>query len=36
VTRCTFLDVWFDEQSKKVDVKESKTKVDFVTGKKKE
>ena len=36
MTRCFILDAWFDEQSKKIDKKESKNKVDFVTGKKKE
>lgn len=36
MTRCSMLDAWFDDQSKKVDDKESKNKVDFVTGEKKE
>ncbi len=36
MTRCSMLDAWFDDQSKKVDDKESKDKVDFVTGEKKE
>lgn len=36
MTRCSILDAWFDDQSKKVDNKESKDKIDFVTGKKKE
>jgi len=33
MTRCNFLDTWFDEQSKIIDKKEEKTKKDFVTGK---
>ena len=33
MTRCNYLDAWFDEQSKKVDETEKKTKKDFVTGK---
>ena len=33
MTRCTYLDSWFDVQSKKVDETEKKTKKDFVTGK---
>ena len=33
MTRCNYLDAWFDEQSKKIDVTEKKTKKDFVTGK---
>tara|TARA_R110000803_G_scaffold21485_1_gene54146 strand:+ start:1937 stop:2044 length:108 start_codon:yes stop_codon:yes gene_type:complete len=35
MTRCNSLDAWFDEQSKKVDEKEKKSKKDFVTGEKK-
>tara|TARA_X000001382_G_scaffold106498_1_gene81901 strand:+ start:180 stop:287 length:108 start_codon:yes stop_codon:yes gene_type:complete len=35
MTRCNFLDTWFDEQSKIVDKKEEETKKDFVTGEKK-
>ncbi len=35
MTRCNFLDTWFDEQSKIVDKKEKETKKDFVTGEKK-
>ena len=35
MTRCNFLDTWFDVQSKIVDVEEEKTKKDFVTGEKK-
>lgn len=33
MTRCNFLDTWFDIQSKKVDKREEKTRKDFVTGK---
>lgn len=33
MTRCNYLDAWFDEQSKKVDKAEKETKKDFVTGK---
>lgn len=33
MTRCTYLDSWFDEQSKKVDAAEKETNKDFVTGK---
>lgn len=33
MTRCSYLDAWFDVQSKKVDEEEKKTKKDFVTGK---
>jgi|DEB0MinimDraft_10_1074344.scaffolds.fasta_scaffold710679_2 hypothetical protein len=33
MTRCIFLDNWFDVQSKIVDKKEKKTQKDFVTGK---
>jgi len=33
MTRCSTLDSWFNEQSKKVDRVEKKTKKDFVTGK---
>lgn len=33
MTRCTYLDSWFDEKSKKIDETEKKTKKDFVTGK---
>jgi len=35
MTRCNYLDSWFDEQSKIVDKKEKKTNKDFVTGEKK-
>ena len=35
MTRCVFLDEWFDVKSKEVDKKESKTKKCFVTGEKK-
>jgi hypothetical protein len=35
MTRCNYLDSWFDEQSKIVDKEEKKTKKDFVTGEKK-
>ena len=34
MTRCSTLDSWFDEQSKKVDEAEKKTNKEFVTGKK--
>jgi len=34
MTRCSTLDSWFDEQSKKVDETEKKTNKEFVTGKK--
>tara|TARA_R110000782_G_scaffold133678_1_gene226052 strand:+ start:2857 stop:2970 length:114 start_codon:yes stop_codon:yes gene_type:complete len=33
MTRCSDLNSWFDDQSKKVDKAEKKTKKDFVTGK---
>jgi len=33
MTRCSTLDAWFDDQSKKVDKAEKETKKDFVTGK---
>ena len=33
MTRCSTLDSWFDDQSKKVDEAEKETKKDFVTGK---
>ena len=32
MTRCKLLDEWFDEWSTKIDKKEAKTKVNFVTG----
>ena len=35
MTRCNFLDTWFDVQSKIVDKEEKKTKKDFVTGEQK-
>jgi len=35
VTRCNYLDAWFNDQSKKVDEVEKKTKKDFVTGEQK-
>jgi len=34
MTRCNFLDSWFDSKSKELDKRESKTKKCFVTGKK--
>lgn len=34
MTRCNTLDAWFDEQSKKIDKTEKKTKKEFVTGNK--
>ena len=34
MTRCSTLDSWFDDQSKKVDEAEKETKKEFVTGKK--
>lgn len=34
MTRCKLLDDWFDNQSKKIDEAEKKTKKEFVTGKK--
>lgn len=36
MTRCTYLDSWFDSQSKKIDDEEKKTKKCFATGGKKE
>lgn len=33
MSRCSYLDGWFNEESKKVDSEEKKRKVDFVTGK---
>lgn len=33
MTRCVYLDSWFDEQSKMVDKAEKETNKDFVTGK---
>tara|TARA_R100001510_G_scaffold29276_1_gene25946 strand:- start:2045 stop:2161 length:117 start_codon:yes stop_codon:yes gene_type:complete len=35
MTRCSYLDSWFDSQSKKIDEKEKKTKKCFATGGKK-
>jgi hypothetical protein len=35
MTRCNFLDTWFDTQSKVIDKKEKESKKDFVTGEKK-
>ena len=35
MTRCNYLDKWFDAKSKQVDKKESKTKKCIVTGGKK-
>ncbi len=35
MTRCKFLDEWFDAKSKEVDDKEAKSKKCFVTGDKK-
>tara|TARA_R100001079_G_scaffold96336_1_gene59583 strand:- start:830 stop:952 length:123 start_codon:yes stop_codon:yes gene_type:complete len=32
MTRCKLLDNWFDNQSKKIDEAEKKTKKNFVTG----
>ena len=34
MTRCSYLDAWFDVQSKKIDEEEKKTKKEFVTGNK--
>jgi hypothetical protein len=34
MTRCNYLDAWFDVQSKKVDETEKKTKKEFITGNK--
>ena len=34
MTRCVYLDSWFDIKSKEIDMKEEDTKMDFVTGKK--
>ena len=34
MTRCTYLDQWFDAKSKEVDEKEKKNKKCFVTGEK--
>tara|TARA_R110000764_G_scaffold66118_1_gene137989 strand:+ start:2690 stop:2821 length:132 start_codon:yes stop_codon:yes gene_type:complete len=34
MTRCSDLNSWFDDQSKKVDKVEKKTKKEFVTGNK--
>ena len=34
MTRCNTLDAWFDEQSKKIDKTEKRTKKEFVTGNK--
>ena len=33
MTRCIYLDAWFDEQTKKINKVEKETKKDFVTGK---
>lgn len=33
MSRCSYLDGWFNEESKKVDSEEKKRKIDFVTGK---
>jgi|TARA_B100000085_G_scaffold283476_1_gene314209 hypothetical protein len=35
MTRCNYLDEWFNAKSKEVDKKENKTKKCFVTGGKK-
>jgi len=35
MTRCTYLDRWFDSKSKEVDEKEKDTKKCFVTGERK-
>lgn len=35
MTRCNYLDAWFDAKSKEIDEDEKKTKKDFVTGDKK-
>lgn len=32
MTRCNYLDGWFDAKSKELDEAEKKTKKDFVTG----
>ena len=34
MTRCSNLDAWFDDQSKKIDKAEKETKKEFVTGNK--
>lgn len=34
MTRCSNLNAWFDEQSKKIDESEKKTNKEFVTGNK--
>ncbi len=36
MTRCNYLDAWFDTKSKEIDKAEKKTKKDFVTGGKRE
>lgn len=36
MTRCAYLNSWFDSQSKKIDEEEKKTKKCFATGGKKE
>lgn len=34
MTRCIYLDSWFDDQSKKIDKTEKETKKEFITGNK--
>jgi len=36
MTRCVYLDKWFDEQSKLLDKEEKKQKKDLITGEKNE
>lgn len=35
MTRCTYLDSWFDSKSKQLDEEEQKQKKDLITGEKK-
>lgn len=35
MTRCTYLDSWFDAESKRLDEEELKQKKDLITGEKK-
>ena len=35
MTRCTYLDSWFDAESKRLDEEEKKQKKDLITGEKK-
>ena len=32
MTRCTFLNSWFDSKSKELDEEEKKEKIDLITG----